>query len=222
MRSREARSGSAPEHELLEMGARRMRLERRLIDVALEEEERSGSSGSRCASYCSIPARPARAASTAASSSATASLSPSRATHVTARTTVISWQRRNGCASIGPTPRRACDPRGRSRRVPRADGIDQLDVPLGGLRGIHVGAVQRDRDPALDAERLPALLEHRVPRCLDDQPMEGDVVLDERLRVVPLTAFFIASSSTSRALTSPPRLTVARRAASSSSEARTG
>ena len=127
-----------------------------------------------------------------------------------------------GCASAAPRPRRACAPRGRRRRAARADRVEQLDVPLGRLLRLHVGAVERDRDPALDAERLPALLEHRVARRLDDQAVERDVVLGERVRVVRRTASRIASNSTSSADTSPSSCSVASRAASSSSEARTG
>ena len=68
-------------------------------------------------------------------------------------------------------------------RVLRPDRVDQLHVALGGLRRLHIGAVERDRDPALDAERLPALLEDRVAGGLDNQPVEGDVVLRERVGV---------------------------------------
>src|SRR4051812_6560042 len=74
-------------------------------------------------------------------------------------------------------------------RVPRADRVEQLDVALGGLLRVHVGAVERDRDAALDAERLPALLQHRVARRLDDQPVKCDVVVREGIRVVLADGF---------------------------------
>ena len=54
---------------------------------------------------------------------------------------------------------------------------------LGGLVRLDVRAVERDRDTTLDAERLPALLEHRVAGRLDHQPVEGDVVADEGVHV---------------------------------------
>jgi hypothetical protein len=51
-----------------------------------------------------------------------------------------------------PAPRRA-----------RADRVEDRDMQLGRLVRLDVRAVQRDRDPPLDAERLPALLETAFP-----------------------------------------------------------
>ena len=89
-----------------------------------------------------------------------------------------------GPGRSGRTPRRASAPhRPAARRLAGADRLEDRDVQLGRLGRLDVRAVQRDRDAPLDAERLPALLEDDVAGGLDHQPVEGDVVLGERVDV---------------------------------------
>ena len=106
-------------------------------------------------------------------------------------------------------------------RLAGADRLENRDVQLGRLGGLHVCAVQRDRDAPFDAECLPALLEDRVARGLDHQPVEGDVVLGQSVDVAAARRA-LASTSRSSTVTLPSSRIAASFAASSSSTARTG
>ena len=107
--------------------------------------------------------------------------------------------------------------------LPRADRLEDRDVLLGGVTRLDVGAVERDGDPPLDAERLPALLEHRVPGRLDHLAVERDVVAGRARSGRPSSPRPASRRAPARApTTSPASRFVASFAASSSSAARTG
>ena len=167
-------------------------------------------------------APPARAGPACRRRSATASASPSFATQVTARTTVMGRRPQMAPHQLRGDLDVLAGFAGRRRGVSVADRVDQLHVALGRLRRLHVDAVERDRDPALDPERRPALLEHRVAGRLDDSRWNAMSCWASAFVSPARTASFMASSSNSSAETSPPSFSAASRAASSSSEARTG
>ena len=173
-----------PEHELLEVWARRVRVERRIVGVALEDDEPVGivgidmdvvleAPGLGAGERCHAPQQTGDRVALALSGDPGDGEDNRHRPEVLQTSADEPGRDLDVLAGLAP----------RGARALRADRVEQLHVPLRGLLRIHVGAVQRDRDPALDPERLPALLEHRVPRRLDDEAVEGDVVLDEGMRV---------------------------------------